>query len=133
MAKMDLKTDPRSAQEGSKRLLKIHFFAFKNRLKICFLWGPILVDFGVPSCTPLPRMIRHLRVWKLIFFGHVIFVTFGSPLRWPKRRPRGPQTLPRAPKEAPRGRQERPRRPQEGLRRPQEPAKKASGHSTNAP
>ena len=126
---MDLKMGPRSAQEGSKRLLKSHVFALKNCLKNCPVFGPILVDFGVPSCTPLPRETRHLRVWKLIFFGRVIFVTVGSPLRWPKRRPRGPQTPPRAPKEAPRGRQERPRRPQEGLREPQEPAKKASGHS----
>ena len=129
MANMDLKMGPRSAQEGPKRLLKSHFFALKNRLKICPVLGPILGDFGALLGVQKLSWWCHLRVWKLIFFGHVIFIAFGSPLRWPKRLPRGPQTPPRAPKEAPTGRQERPRRPQEGLRRPQEAAKKASGHS----
>ena len=119
---MDLKMGPRSAQEGSKRLLKSHFFALKNCLKICSVLGPILVVFGslwggqkLGWCPPC-------WVWKLMFFGHVIFVTFGSPLRWPKRLPRGPQTPPRAPREAPRGRQERSRR-----------SKKASGDRKSRP
>ena len=125
MAKIDHKIGPRSAQEGSKRLLKSHFFALKNCLKICSVLGPILVVFGslwggqkLGWCPPC-------WVWKLMFFGHVIFVTFESPLSWPKRRPRrprGPQTPPRAPREAPRGRQERSRR-----------SKKASGDRKSRP
>ena len=63
--------------------------------------------------------------WKLTRFWHVIFVTFGSPLRRSKMRPRGSKTPPGAPQEAPRGPQERPRRPQEHPERPQEPVKRA--------
>ena len=40
---------PRSAQDGSKRLLKRNFFALENRLKFGRVWGPILVDFGLPN------------------------------------------------------------------------------------
>ena len=42
--------------------------------------------------------------WKLTRFWHVIFVTFGSPLRRPKRRqeaPGSPQEHPKRPQEAP--------------------------------
>ena len=126
---MDLKMGPRSTQERSKTVLESHFCVLKNHLKICLVFDPFLIDFGsllrdqkFPRCPPC-------WVRKLIFFGHVIFVTFGSILSWLKRRPRGSQTPPRAAKEAPRGRQGHPRRLQEGPKRPQEPAKKASGHS----
>ena len=122
---MDLKMGPRSAQEGCKRLLKNNFVVLENRLKFGLVLGPILVDFGLPKPPPCWRRTRRLRVWKLTFFGHVILVAFGSPLRRPKRRPRGPKTHPRAPQEPPRGPQERPRRLQEGLKRPQEPVKRA--------
>ena len=61
----------------------------------------------------------------MIFFGHVICLTFGSPLRRPKRRPRGPKTPSRAPQGAPRGRQERPRSLQEGLKSAQGGSKRA--------
>ena len=44
---------PRSAQDGSKRLLKRNFFALENRLKFGRVWGPILADFEVPD--PLPK------------------------------------------------------------------------------
>jgi len=40
---------PRSAQDGSKRLLKSNFFALQNRLKFGLVLGPILVDFGLPK------------------------------------------------------------------------------------
>ena len=41
-----LQNAPRSAQDGSKRLLKTNFFALENRLKFGRVLGPILVDFG---------------------------------------------------------------------------------------
>ena len=37
---------PRSAQDGSKRLLESIFFALENRLKFELVWVPFLVDFG---------------------------------------------------------------------------------------
>ena len=78
--------------------------------------GPTVKIFGSQNGAPRRRRTRHLGVWKLTFFWHVIVVTFWSPLRRPKRRPRGPKTPPRAPKEAPRGKisnQDAPRRFQE--------------------
>ena len=36
----------RSAQDSSKRLLKIIFFALENRIKCCLVLGSFLVDFG---------------------------------------------------------------------------------------
>ena len=38
---------PRSAQDGSKRLLKMIFFALENRLNFGLVLDPILVDFGL--------------------------------------------------------------------------------------
>ena len=69
---------------------------------------------------------------KLTFFWHVIFVTFWSPLRRPKRRPRGPKRLQDPPKDGPRGAQETPRPPQERPKRLQEAAKSAPGGSKKA-
>ena len=63
-----LQKAPRSAQDGSKTLLKSNFFALKNRLKFGFVLGAILVDFGSQNGAPSGSV--HLRwvVWKLIFF-----------------------------------------------------------------
>ena len=119
----------RSAQDGSKRLLKRNFFALTNRLKFGFVLGPILVDFWPPKPPPRARDVSALRGLEVELFlacYHVcVYVSFGrlkvcvcvapGP---PQERPRGPKTLPRAPKEAPRGRQECSRRLQEGLKRP---------------
>ena len=116
---------PRSAQDGSKRLLKTTFFALENRLNFGLVLGPILVDFGLlfgelqmSGCDPK-------LVWKLTFFGMSSWCRFGSLPRRPKRHSRGPKTPPRAPQEAPRGPQEPPKRLQEDLKRPQEPVKRA--------
>ena len=43
---------PRSAQDGSKRLLKSTFFALENRLKFGLVLGAILADFGLPNGSP---------------------------------------------------------------------------------
>ena len=47
-----LQNAPRSAQDGSKRLLKSNFFALENRLKFGLVLGPILVDFGSQNGAP---------------------------------------------------------------------------------
>jgi hypothetical protein len=107
---------PRSAQDGSKRLLKRNFFALENRLKFGLVLGPILVDFGLPKCPHLGSVRLRCGVWKLTFFWHVIVVTFWSPLRRPKRRQRGPKTSPRRPKRRPRGPKTPPRVPNEAPR-----------------
>ena len=134
-----LQNAPRSAQDGSKRLLKRNFFGLENRLKFGLVLGPILVDFGSSLGAPKIRMRGPMWGSKSVFFGMLFLCCFGSPSRRPKRRPRGPKTPPRGsrrrprgsqtpPKsvqEAPRGRQERPRRPQEEPKRPQEPVKRA--------
>ena len=44
-----LQNAPRSAQDGSKRLLKTIFFALENRLNFGLVLGPILVDFEPPK------------------------------------------------------------------------------------
>ena len=41
-----LQNAPRSAQDGSKTVLKSNFFDLENRLKFWFVLGAILVDFG---------------------------------------------------------------------------------------
>ena len=43
---------PRSAQDGSKRLLESIVFALENRLNFGLVLGPILVDFGHPKRPP---------------------------------------------------------------------------------
>ena len=43
---------PRSAQDGSKRLLKSIFFALENRLKFGLVLDAILVDFGSQNGAP---------------------------------------------------------------------------------
>ena len=68
-------------------------------------------------------------VWKLNFFGHVIFVTFGSPLRRSKMRPRGSKTPPRAPQEA----QEAPKSAPGGPKRAsREPKSRSRGLKTRS-
>ena len=115
----------RSAQDGSKRLLKSNFFALENRLKFGLVLGPILVDFGSSLGGPKIRVVGPMWGSKSVFFGMLFLCCFGSPSRRPKRRPRGPKTPPRgpktpprAPKEAPRSSQDRPKRPQNTLRWP---------------
>ena len=44
-----LQNAPRSAQDGSKRLLKSIFFALENRLNLWFVLGWFLVDFGAQN------------------------------------------------------------------------------------
>ena len=48
-AQHGLRNATSSAQDGSKRLLKMIFFALGNRLKFGLVLGPILVDFGLPK------------------------------------------------------------------------------------
>ena len=43
---------PRSAQDGSKRLLESIFFALENRLKFGLVLDAILVDFGSQNGAP---------------------------------------------------------------------------------
>ena len=119
-----LQNGPRSAQDGSKRVLNTIFFALENRLNFGLVLGPILVDFGLPKAPPCWRTTRRLRVWKLTFFGYVIFVIFWSPPRRPKRRPRGPKTPPRAPQEAPKSAPGGSKRAQDLPRSPQEAPKR---------
>ena len=116
---------PRSAQDGSKRVLKTIFFALENRLNFGLVLGPILVDFGSSLGGPKIRMLGPKLVWKFTFFGMSSWCRFGSLPRRPKRHSRGPKTPPRAPQEAPRGPQEPLKRLQEDLKRPQEPVKRA--------
>ena len=47
-----LQNAPRSAQDGSKRLLKIIFWLLKIVLKFVSFWVSILVDFGLPNGAP---------------------------------------------------------------------------------
>ena len=44
-----LQNAPRSAQDGSKRLLKSNFFALENRLKFGLVLGAILARFWLPN------------------------------------------------------------------------------------
>ena len=48
----DLQNDPRSAQDGSKRLLKSNFFALENRLNFGCLLGANFGRFWLQSRVP---------------------------------------------------------------------------------
>ena len=47
----------RSAQDGSKRLLKSIFFALENRLKFGLVLAPILSDLGSRNAPPLGTLL----------------------------------------------------------------------------
>ena len=117
---------PRSAQDGSKRLLKRNFFALENRLKFALVLGAILVRFWLLLGGLTLRTVPPMWGLEADLFWVCDLCHIWSPPRRPKRRPRGPKTPPRASQEAPRGRQERPRRLQEGLKSTPGGSKKAS-------
>ena len=66
----------RSAQDSSKRLLKSIFFALENRLKFGLVLGAILVYLGLLFGTLQLSPGAPVSLLKLIFFKHVILVTF---------------------------------------------------------
>ena len=88
---------PRSAQDGSKRLLESIFFALENRLKFCLVLGGILVDFGLQNGAK--------KMWRQDFFGY--FWGFKNALHLClvldrlQDGPRGPRKPPGAPQETP--------------------------------
>ena len=99
-----LQNVPRSAQDGSKRLLKTNFFALENRLKFGLVLAPILVDFGsrnAPLWAPFWRPKSIKKSIKKLTAQNV------DP-RSPQDRPRPPQD---SPKSAPRPRKTTPRSP----------------------
>ena len=116
---------PRSAQDGSKRLLESNFFALENRLKFCLVLDAILVDFGPPNPSPKvwgkpPPFRSNIGLYLTCYLCHILIASKTpqeapkSPQDPPKSAPRGSQRPPRAPQEAPRGLQETPRAGQEG-------------------
>ena len=117
-----LQNAPRSAQDGSKRLLKSNFFALENRLKFGLVLGSDFGRFWLPN--PSQKTLGDAPPF-CILKAFVFQVVLCIASRWRKSRPRGSKTPPRAPQEAPRGPQERPRRLQQSLKRPQEPVKRA--------
>ena len=64
-----LQNAPRSAQDGSKRLLKSNFFALENRLKFGLVLDPILVDLGLLFGTLQLSPGAPFSLLKLPFFG----------------------------------------------------------------
>jgi len=108
-----LQNAPRSAQDGSERLLKRNLFALENRLKFGSVWGPIWMHLG-----PLKRSDKSdSKSTSDLSCDTDIILLFCIVLDHLQDCPRGPKTTTRAPKRAPRGRQERPRRlPVERLR-----------------
>ena len=112
---------PRSAQDGSKRLLKSIFFALENRLKFGLVLDAILVDFGVQNGAK--------KTWGQDFLGY--FLGFKNALHFClvlgrlQDGPRGSKRPQEAPRSAPRGPQERSRRPLESPRAGQECSKPA--------
>ena len=115
---------PRSAPDGPKRLSMLNFFGLEHRLNFGLVCGPILDDFGAPKGTPLPRKVLQMRIWKLVFFVHVIMVAFWFAFKTAQEAPRSlpdpPMSAPRASKRLPRPSPEAPRRPQETPRAGQE-------------
>ena len=111
-----LQNAPRSAQDGSKRLLKTNFFAVENRLKFGVVLAPILVDFGsrnAPLWAPFWRP-------KSIKKSCLNWTAQNADPRSPQDRPRPPQD---PPKSAPRPPKTTPRPPKSSLRDPQDPPK----------
>ena len=103
-----LQNGPRSAQDGSKRLLESNFFALENRVKFGRVLGPILDDLG--SQIPPKKLggsppLLHLE--RVRFSSYVMhrFKVAQGPAKWPqdppKGAPRGSKRRPRAPQEAP--------------------------------
>ena len=64
-----LQNASRSAQDGSKRLLKRNFFALENRLKFGLGLGPILVDFGRPKRPEIFWLQDFFEVLTWVFLG----------------------------------------------------------------
>ena len=110
-----LQNAPRSAQDGSKRLLKSNFFALENRLKFGLVLDPILVGFGLPKPPLQVEMVVRLDDLKLVFFSMIFGCCFG----WLQDDPRGAQVAPRP--------------PQEHLKRLQDGAKSAPGSPKRSP
>ena len=106
-AQDDTQNAPRSAQDGSKRLLESNFFALENRLKFGFVLAPILIDFGSRNAPLWAPFWRPKSINKTI-------KNFTAPtvaLRSPQDRPRPSQDPPRAPPDPPRPPQDDPRAP----------------------
>ena len=113
-----LQNAPRSAQDGSKRLLKTNFFAAQNHLKFGLVLASILVDFGsrkAPLWAPFWRPKSIKKSIKKLTAQNV------DP-RSPQDRPRPPQD---PPKSAPRPPKATPRPPKSSLgpRTPQDTPK----------
>ena len=83
-------------------------------------FGCHLGSFSAPKRHPIAEEDSTFEGLEVDFLGHVIFVTFGSPLRRPKRCPRGSKTPPRGSKRPPKALQEAPRGPPQTPRAGQE-------------
>ena len=89
---------PRSAQDGSKRVLKGNFFALENRLKFGRVLGAILVDFGAQNGAQKPDGVMQNRFFwgsKMLF----IFVLFWVASKTAQEGPKGAQDTPGSPPE----------------------------------
>ena len=115
-----LQNASRSAQDGSKRLLKSNFFALENLLKFGVVLGPILVDFGPPKPSKMNRMQPPLFDLEIVRCSCYVAHRFKRLQEPPKRPQDPPKRLQEAPKSAPGGSKRPPRGSQETPRRPQE-------------
>jgi hypothetical protein len=117
-----LQNAPRSAQDGSKTLLKTNFFALENRLKFGLVLAPISIDLGsrnAPLCAPFwpPKSIKKsIKNWAA-----------------QKVAPRSPQDRPRRPQDPPRAPEDPPRRHQGPTRAPQDPPRSLPRPPRNPP
>ena len=122
----------RSAQDGSKRLLEINFFALQNRLNFLFVLDTILVDFGGPKWVQ--KLYGLLQIGSC--YRSSICMSFGLLSRRPERRLRGPESSQEAFKSARETSKRRPRgpkTPQERPKRLQEAPKSAPGGTKRSP
>ena len=119
-----LQNAPRSAQDGSKRLLKSNFFALENRLKFGLVLGSDFGRFIPPKKLGRSPPLLHLESVRFSSCVMHRFKMAQEPAKRlqdpPKGAPRGSKRPPRAPQEASTEPQETPRAGQEGYKPAQE-------------
>ena len=114
-----LQNAPRSAQDGSKRVLESNFFALENRLKFRLVLGSDFGRFGLPECPPLGTLLTTQIDQKI-----------NKKLAWSKSRPK---IATRPPKTSPEPPQDPPRRHQGPTRAPQDPPRSLPRPPRNPP
>ena len=108
----DFQNASRSAQDGSKTVLKSVFLDVKNNLNFCLVSGLVFHGFGRPQGTRKLLSLPPFSFLKSIFFLNVVLASLGLP----KKRLRGPKSSPRPLPGAPRGAPDHPKSAQEAPR-----------------